>query len=208
MALKVIGAGFGRTGTHSLKLALETLGFGPCHHMFELRDDPAQVRAWDEVARGASPDWEALFAGYRSQVDWPGALYWRQLAARYPNAKVILTVRDPDDWFDSVQRTIWPFMRDRAAHDTPNKRAIGELTYRLVAEGIFGGRMDDRAHATSVFRDHIEEVKRTIPATWLLVYDVAEGWRPLARFLEVATPKAPFPHSNSSRDFAGGGAKH
>lgn len=108
MALEVIGAGFGRTGTNSLKLALERLGFGPCHHMFEVRDNPEQLPAWQAVARGKGADWDAMFKGYRAQVDWPGAAYWKQLSDHYPDAEVILSVRDPDVWFDTVQSTIGP----------------------------------------------------------------------------------------------------
>src|SRR5689334_12365820 len=105
MALEIIGPGFGRTGTHSLKLALEQLGFGPAHHMYEVRDHPEQLAAWEAVARGESVDWGEVFRGYCSQVDWPGARVWRELARQWPRAKVILTVRDPDAWFDSVQAT-------------------------------------------------------------------------------------------------------
>ena len=105
-----IGPGFGRTGTNSLKLALEQLGFGPCHHMFEVRDHPEQLPNWEAAARGETVDWDVVFRGYRSQVDWPGARYWRELAQHYSKAKVILSVRDPDSWFDSVQATIAPFV--------------------------------------------------------------------------------------------------
>ena len=116
MALEIIGPGFGRTGTHSLKIALEHLGFGPCHHMFEVRDHPEQLPAWEAVARGEPVDWDEVFRGYRAQVDWPGARVWRELARHWPEAKVILTVRDPDEWFDSVQATIAPFLAARGQH--------------------------------------------------------------------------------------------
>jgi hypothetical protein len=115
MPLEVIGAGFGRTGTNSMKLALEQLGFGPCHHMFEVRDNPDRLVDWQRAARGDKVDWDHMFRGYRSQVDWPGARYWRDLVGHYPKAKVILTVRDPDDWYDSVQKTIVPFITARGA---------------------------------------------------------------------------------------------
>lgn len=105
MTLEIIGAGFGRTGTNSLKLALEQLGFGPCHHMFELRDHPELVPDWEAAANGQKMDWQQVFSNYRSQVDWPGARYWRELAFAFPDAKVILSIRDPNEWFDSVQAT-------------------------------------------------------------------------------------------------------
>ena len=122
MALEIIGPGFGRTGTHSLKIALEQLGFGPCHHMFEVRDHPEQLPAWQAVARGEQVDWDQVFRGYRAQADWPGARVWRELARHWPEAKVILTVRDPDEWFDSVQATIAPFLAPRGAHSSTARR--------------------------------------------------------------------------------------
>ena len=110
VGLKIIGAGFGRTGTHALKLALERLGFGPCHHMFEVRDNPRQLPAWEALARGEAVDWNSVFEGYNAQVDWPGARYWRQLSDHYPDAKMILTVRPAIRWYESVETTIYPFI--------------------------------------------------------------------------------------------------
>src|SRR5262249_34691649 len=98
MPLKVIGAGLPRTGTNSLQIALEQLGFGPCHHMYELLADPSQWPSWLRVYDGEHVDWEELYRGYNSAVDAPSAFLWRELAAAYPDAKVILTVRSPEDW--------------------------------------------------------------------------------------------------------------
>lgn len=155
MALEVIGAGFGRTGTNSLRLALERLGFGPCHHMFEVRDNPEQLPAWEAVVRGETPDWDSMFKGYRSQVDWPGAAYWRQLADHYPKAKVILSVRDPGSWFDSVQATIGPFMTAmRGRHGSEHLNAIAEMCARFIVQDIFDDRLDDRDYAIAVFEAH------------------------------------------------------
>ena len=106
MALSVIGAGFGRTGTESMKLALEALGLGPCHHMKEGLPNPEQISLWRAVARGEPADWDQIFEGYRSAVDWPAAHYWRELAAHYPDAKVVLTVRSPESWYASMENTI------------------------------------------------------------------------------------------------------
>lgn len=202
MALEIIGPGFGRTGTHSLKLALERLGFGPCHHMFEVRDDPGQLPAWQAAACGEPVDWDAVFAGYRAQVDWPGARYWRALARHYPDAKAILTVRDPDGWFDSVQATLAPLVASRGTHASPHLNAVIEMGYRTVVQPLFQGRMSERAHATRVFLDHVASVRAALPADRLLVLDVREGWAPLCRFLGVAEPAEPFPWTNSSRQFA------
>jgi sulfotransferase family protein len=201
MSLQIIGPGFGRTGTNSLKIALEHLGFGPCHHMFEVRDNPALLSDWEAAARGEKVDWDKVFQGYRSQVDWPGARYWRDLAQHFPQAKVILTVRDPDAWFDSVQATIVPFLAARGAHPSSHVNAIAEMGYQTVAAQVFDNRISDRVHATRVFREHIAQVKAEIPAERLLTVDLREGWQPLCDFLEVEVPDIPFPRTNSSKEF-------
>ncbi|MEO3870156.1 sulfotransferase family protein [Nonomuraea sp. B12E4] len=102
-----MGAGFGRTGTASLKAALELLGYGPCYHMSVVIAEPYRVRQWLEVGEGRSRDWDTVFTGFRSALDWPAAAYWRELAEHYPDAKVVLTVRDPQRWWDSVSATIF-----------------------------------------------------------------------------------------------------
>jgi Sulfotransferase domain len=201
MALKVIGAGFGRTGTHSLKLALEQLGFGPCHHMFEVRDNPERLIPWQAAARGELPDWDEVFADYVAQVDWPGARYWRELAEHYPAAKVILSTRPEEEWFDSFQATIAPFIRDPAVLTAEHPRAIAEMVAEMIGQQIFGGRMDDRAHACAVFRDHVAQVQSTFAPERLLTWRATEGWEPLCRFLGVAAPDTPFPHTNTAETF-------
>jgi Sulfotransferase domain len=176
MALRVIGAGFGRTGTHSLKLALEQLGLAPCHHMYEVRQHPEQLAFWQAAAHGELPDWDEVFAGFAAQVDWPGARFWRELAEHFPDAKVILSVRPADEWFDSLQATIGPFLREPSAHDDPDRHAHARMVHELIGRQIFDDRVDDRVHAIGVFRDHIAEVQRTIAPERLLTYQVAEGW--------------------------------
>jgi hypothetical protein len=201
MALEIIGPGFGRTGTSSLKTALEHLGFGPCHHMFEVRDNPDQLPDWEAAARGEPVDWDRVFRGYRAQTDWPGARYWRELARHYPDARVVLTVRDPDDWFDSVQATIAPFIAARGTHPSPHVDAIAEMGYRMIAVQVFADRLSDREHATRVFREHVAAVQAEIPARRLLTFDLREGWGPLCCFLGAEVPDMPFPHTNSSKAF-------
>jgi hypothetical protein len=142
-----------------------------------------------------------VFRGYRSQADWPGARYWRELAQTFPQAKVILSVRDPDAWFDSVQATIRPFIEARGTHSTAHLNAIAEMAYKAIVCPIFDDRLSDRSHAIRVFKEHIEDVKATIPAERLLVFDVSEGWEPLCAFLNADVPDTPFPRTNSSREF-------
>ena len=201
MAMEIIGPGFGRTGTNSLRLALERLGFGPCHHMFEVRDHPEQLRAWEAVAREERVNWDQVFQGYRAQADWPGARVWRELASHWPEAKVILTVRDPDAWFDSVQATIAPFLAARGLHPNDHANGIATMAQALIAEQVFDDRLNDRAHATRVFRDHVAAVQAEIAPDRLLVFNVREGWEPLCGFLGVAVPETPYPKTNSSKEF-------
>lgn len=204
MTLSVIGAGFGRTGTMSLKLALEQLGFGPCFHMKEFfaAENGEELKArWEHLAFSPEPpDWDAVFAGYRSTVDWPSTAYWRELAERYPSAKVILTVRDAERWFDSVSATIFS---GRSSDEELAKRTDGwaKMVRRIIAEGTFGGRSGEREHAIAVFRRHNDDVQRTIPPERLLVYEAGQGWEPLCRFLGVAVPGTPYPVENTTDTF-------
>lgn len=201
MALRVVGAGFGRTGTNSLKLALEQLGFGPCHHMFEVRDNPGQLAYWQAAARGETPDWDAVFADYGSCVDWPSARYWREIAAHYPDARVVLSVRPEEAWIKSIHATIYPAMCDRSDRVPVATRARRDMAYEIIVEQTFGGRLGDADHAMAIFRAHCDEVRRTIAADRLLVYDVAQGWQALCDFLGVDVPDTPFPRINSTADF-------
>lgn len=202
MALKIIGAGFGRTGTHSLKSALELLGFGPCHHMYEVRRSAEQIAFWTAAAQGEAVDWDLGFAGFEAQVDWPAAHYWQALAAHFPEAKVILTTRDPETWYASISRTILPASElGRTEDPDPMGRAGSDLIYKIALQQIFGGRLADKAHALTVYAAHLQKVRDTIPASRLLVYDVRDGWAPLCDFLRVPLPDQPFPSGNSTAEF-------
>ena len=201
MALSVIGAGFGRTGTLSLKAALEHLGFGPCHHMAEIFANPQQLPLWEAAARGEAVDWDEVFAGYRATVDWPSAYFWREVAAAFPAAKVVLSTRDADAWYASFENTILRLVGAMDKITDPHIRATVEMGGRLVGEGVFGGRAGDPDHAKAVFRAHDDKVRRAIPAERLLVFEVREGWQPLCAFLEVPVPAAQFPNLNDAEQF-------
>lgn len=196
MALKVVGAGLGRTGTMSMKHALEQLGFGPCHHMVEVFMHPESVPLWIAAAKG-KPDWDAIFNDYAAAVDYPGARYWREIAAHYPDAKVLLTVRDPDSWFESTQATIFSANSPAAATNPPPP--MKEFFEAITGE--FKGKINDRAFMTDYFRAHTAEVERTIPKDRLLVYQVGEGWERLCKFLDVPVPATPFPTENTREEF-------
>lgn len=199
MPLSVIGAGFGRTGTLSLKLALERLGFAPCHHMVEVFARPEQASVWRAAADGDAVDWDALLAGYGAAVDWPAAHFWRELATHYPAAKVILTLRDPDSWHRSICATI---ARAAAADSVPDPGAQAVMAMgRSLLERIFAGRLADPDHAKAAFRHHIDTVKASLPRERLLVFEAGEGWEPLCRFLARPVPDEPFPRANSTAEF-------
>jgi hypothetical protein len=191
MSLKVIGAGFGRTGTLSLKVALEQLGLGPCYHMVEcLPRGPEHWQKWIDAASG-KPDWNSLFDGFESTVDFPSCSSYKALTAHHPDAKVILTVRDPERWFESTQDTIF------APHWIKYLRNVEMGKFiQLTVNDYLQDRMHDKAHLIQRFQEHIEEVRNTIPASRLLVFEVKEGWGPLCEFLELPEPDADFPFLN------------
>jgi Sulfotransferase domain len=206
MALQVIGAGFGRTGTLSLKLALEQLGLGPCYHMIETRQHPGHDALWLALASGLTDDWRTILRGYRATVDWPVIFVWKDLVAAYPEAKVILTLRDPESWYASAAKTIFARMREyenaqaaRAADEA--RRNHMRMVDAIVAQGTFGGDLS-REHAIEIFNAHNEEVRETVPRDRLLVYEASQGWGPLCDFLEVPAPEGPYPKVNSTADFA------
>lgn len=200
MTIKVIGAGFGRTGTLSLKIALEMLGLGPCYHMAEVFNHPDHSDLWSAAADG-NADWEKLFAGYASTVDWPSTYFWRELADRYPEAKIILTYRSTESWIKSAKDTIFRHMNGEPPADKPLLAAQKRMVKKLILQGTLGGEAEDPAHLAKVFEAHNEEVRRTIPSDRLLVYQVKEGWEPLCKFLGVPVPAADYPKVNSTEDF-------
>ena len=199
MALQLIGAGLGRTGTLSLKAALERLGYGPCYHMIEVLTAPERGRHWLERTPDGSYHWDAIFREYRATVDWPAAAFWRQLVECYPDAKVLLSLRDADRWYDSVMRTIYPVMTRALPEDAPETlQDFREMVYTLIFERTFEGRLADRAHAKRVFEEHNRAVIEAVPASRLLVYEAGDGWEPICRFLDVPVPKEEFPHLNDT----------
>jgi len=198
MALKVIGAGLGRTGTLSLKLALEHIGFGPCYHMMELMGRANEhLPKWIEVVRG-NPDWDAVFDGFVATVDYPSCNYWRELADHYPDAKVILSTRDAEGWFNSVSRTIF------SPGSIANMRQgpFAEFMEGAVLRGI-GDRVQDRDFMENHFREWEASVIAGLPSDRLLVHRPGDGWEPLCSFLDVPIPDVAYPKVNSSEDMLG-----
>ncbi|SNQ47476.1 conserved hypothetical protein [Frankia canadensis] len=201
--LDVIGVGFGRTGTLSLKAALEQLGFGPCQHMDEvLAHRRHTIPYWTDAADGKPVNWEALFEGCRSTVDWPGARFWRELVEAYPAARVIHTVRDPERWYASARNTIFRAVSSTPPNLNEQGRQVVTMMNALIWDGVFGGRFADRDRALEIFAEHTAAVRREVPARRLLVFDVTHGWEPLCDFLGVPVPAGPFPRANATAAFA------
>lgn len=210
--MNVIGAGFGRTGTTSLKAALEALGFGSAYHMTEVFTHPEHVRFWEAARRGERVDWEGFFSGYGVAVDWPACAFYAELMEAFPEAAVILTVRDPQRWYESTRDTIYG-MHGISSGPAPLRLAfalagifapgvtgIVRLADEIVWKDTFDGRFENRPHAIETFGRHNEKVRRHVPPERLLVYDVKEGWGPLCDFLGVEVPDGPFPHLNDTAE--------
>lgn len=201
MALKLIGSGYGRTGTMTMKDALGVLGYGPTHHMVEFLEHPELLAKWKTVFAGGDVDWEDVFAGYGSQVDWPGASVWQQTLAAFPDAKVIHTERPEEDWWKSFNGTIGKFF-DRM-DGLPIPPHMVEI-FSTMKNGFLTKTFTDfrdKSSAIAAFRANNAKVRELVPADRLLVFDVAEGWAPLCAFLEVSVPDTPFPHHNIRKEF-------
>jgi len=200
MTLEIIGSGFGRTGTMSTKMALEQLGFGPCHHMVEVMGNPDQPAHWHALAAGEDADWAQVFAGYRSQVDFPGSAYWQDVLPVFPAAKVIHTERPEDEWWASYSGTIGKFFAHyRSLPLPPPLIEVFATMDVLIVDGVFGGL--DRDSAIAAYRRNNDKVRATVPADRLLVFTPSDGWDPLCRFLDVPVPDTPFPRSNARDEF-------
>lgn len=203
MALEVIGAGFGRTGTLSMKAALEHLGYKKCHHMLEVFPSEKQLNAWHAVGAGAQPDWDDIFEGFSASVDFPSSSYWRELSEHYPNAKIILTTRSFDSWYESASETIYPVSASIPGWLTvvPKVRKIKEMTYGTIWDRVFGGGFEDKENARAVFEKHEADVKAAFGPDRLLVFHPKEGWEPLCAFLGKPVPSIPFPNVNDRVEF-------
>jgi hypothetical protein len=198
MALKVIGAGLGRTGTLSLKLALEHIGFGPCYHMLEIMGQARKrLPQWIEVVRG-NPDWDAIFEGFQSSVDYPTCYFWRQQAVHYPEAKIILSTRDAEGWFESVNKTIMSPQSVASMRAGP----FAEFMEGTVLKD-FADRTGDREFMVDYFRRWEQSVIDEVAPGRLLVHRPGDGWEPLCAFLGVPVPAEPYPRVNSSDDMLG-----
>jgi hypothetical protein len=212
MSLQVIGSGVGRTGTHSLKLALEQLGFNKCYHMMELFQHPEGLIYFQKAERGEAVDWDKLFEGYKSAVDYPVAKYYKQLIAAYPKAKIIHTIRDAESWYQSAVETIFWATKPSAGRmlklliKMPFSSTIRKRLPILKFDGemmdnIFGRNLKDKQEVIRRYNAINEETLNYLPKDRSLVYEVKQGWEPLCNFLNVPVPATPFPKSNVRDEF-------
>jgi len=214
--LSIIGAGFGRTGTKSLKIALEKLGFCPCYHMVDnFQNNHSDM--WTEMTKGSNAKnrtkWDKIFAekGYQAAIDFPACSFYKELAEIYPKAKVILTVRDPEKWWQSASETILRSLQQTSKVEDPfglwflsqvfpAARRSSRMVNAVIVDGSFNGSVQ-KENVIQAFKAHNEEVKRVIPKEKLLVFQVSDGWEPLCTFLGVPVPSEPFPHVNDTTEF-------
>jgi hypothetical protein len=210
LPLSVIGAGMPRTGTLSLKIALEQLGFGPCHHMTELFTHPHLVPLWEQAFDGTLGDFEEIFKDYNATTDQPAAPLWDKLAARYPDAKIVLTLRDPEKWYASMMATIYAERSPtEVASVVPFMQMARKMTaYEARSLGFAPPPGDPpefkpapREEMLAKFHANTERVKRLAPPDRLLIFEVAQGWEPLCHFLGKPIPATPFPRVNDTEQF-------
>jgi hypothetical protein len=197
--MKIIGAGFGRSGTMSLKSALEQLGYGPCYHMKITLYRYGHMRFFMRAWHGKKVNWKKFFYHYNSVVDWPTCSFYMDLMKEYPDAKVLLNVRNPESWYESMNETIYPIQK---AFPFWFPGIVRRMHDEIIWGGSLKGVFEDREKAVSVYSHYIEDVKNTVPPGRLLVYNVNEGWKPLCEFLDVPVPEGrAFPHINERRSF-------
>ncbi|NJC95045.1 MAG: sulfotransferase family protein [Anaerolineales bacterium] len=199
--LEVIGAGFGRTGTHSLGLALEKLGFGPCYSLPEVAKNPGHTEIWKNAIDGKDMDWENLFKSYKSSVEWPAASFIGDLVQNFPEARFVLTQREPESWYESACKTIFEGLELSAHNPDPIKRERSGMSRRLILEHTIEGKYWNKEHTIAIYVEHIQHVVEIVPQKRLLHFDVKDGWEPLCEFLQKPIPQETFPWLNERKEF-------
>ena len=200
MALRLVGAGLGRTGTHSLKLALERLLGSPCYHMIEVFGRPDDIPVWQRAIDGDPPDWAEFLRDYRAAVDWPVAAFWRELADAYPDALVLLSRRSSADaWWKSASETIFA-ISSRAAPDDPVFGPQMRMAKAMLAQ-TFTPSWNEADAAKRAYDAHNAAVRAEADPDRLVEWQPGDGWAPLCDALGVDVPSTPFPHVNTTEEF-------
>ena len=207
--MKVIGVGFGRSGTMSLKQALEDLGAGPCFHMIDLIRNPDKVEPWHDAAIKGEKNWDEMFSGYELKIDWPGCSFWEELIEVYPDSPVLLNVRDFDGFYKSCQNTILAVKQAAMSGELPEdasregpKPELWGVIEKLIWQGDFQGRFEDKEWVRQMYYDRIETIKNTVPADRLIVWELGvDGWEPICEALGEPVPDKPFPHMHDTNEF-------
>lgn len=201
--LSVIGLGYPRTGTMSLKHALEGLQLGRCYHMIEVFNRPADAAFWNAAldTSGQDVDWNSIFEGYTATVDCPACYFWQPLLQQFPAARYVLTVRDSDVWYDSFRATVYEAMMHPENSPDEEHRGVQKMARRLILDTMFDGKFLDRDFAIASYEAHNQRIMDSVPADQLLVMDVADGWEALCGFLNVDVPEFQFPQSNTRAEF-------
>ena len=213
MSIKIIGAGLPRTGTNTLKDALEKLGFKKTYHMKELLVHPENLHYWKSLEATGTTQWDELYNGFQATVDFPCYPWYKEHMKQYPDAKVILTTRPFDKWYTSVHSTIWQAgpqtifqklgMMSKLLFNPRLRAVIGcvKLAKKSIFAGTFQGQFLDKVASEKLFNKHVEDVKTHVPSDKLLIFEATEGWGPLCKFLGVPVPSEPFPHLNKKENF-------
>lgn len=199
MSLRVVGAGLGRTGTHSLQLALQDLLDAPCYHMMEVIGHPDHIEIWQRAIDGKPVQWDPVFDGYAAAVDWPAAAFWRELSARYPDALVLLSVRDTNKWWKSAHSTIFE-SAERPRPDDPPFGELHDMVQSMLTRSFTPSWREEDA-AKAAYEAHNAAVRAAVPADRLVEWHPGDGWEPICAALGVEVPSTPFPHVNTTEDF-------
>ena len=199
MPIKLIGAGYPRTGTNSQQLALQQLLNGKCYHMHESMERPQDAPVWEAAAKGRLPDWESFFSEFEATVDWPSSLFWESQAAAFPDAPVLLSTRkDSETWYASVIKTIVPATQQ--AEDSPWRQMACAIFD--MGMGITDIQNPDKDKMIAAYEAHNENVRKTVPSSRLFEWQPEDGWGPICAALKLAVPDEPFPHVNTREEFS------
>ncbi len=200
MSLRVVGAGLGRTGTLSLKLALEQLLGAPCYHMMEAFGRPTDIGVWQRASNGDFPDWPEFLSGYRAAVDWPASAFWSELAHAFPEALILLSTRPAEAWYKSAHDTIFRGFRDGSIDRAPAVAPLLEMVTDLF-KARFTMDLENRDACIAAFEAHNQNVRETAPRHRLLEWQPGDGWEPICAALDLPVPDEPFPHRNTTAEF-------